>query len=348
MLMRKPRSIRSSLLLILMLLFITGCSSIFSPSAVDSPILLIDLLTNPGGKYTPTPTPFQPASPDGQPILTPDGNAHLTPTPVNQEGISFGLDRPVGQVNLLLLGSDWRPGQGYRTDVILLLSLMPEQGIATLTSFPRDLYVNIPGIGYQRINAAQAYGGFDLTQKTFQDIFDAPIDYYMMTNFAGFVSIVDTLGGITVNAAGELYDRCDLPQAVDKMCYVPSGRVTMNGQTALWYVRSRYTSNDFDRTRRAQEVLIAIAQKTMSLNAIGRAEELFTLFRNSVETDLPLEVIVKLLPFAGDIIHDPSILQRYAITEAEITHYTVPATGAQVLLPDYEAISEIIRKALYP
>ena len=329
-------------------MFVTGCSFPMSSASVNSPIQLIDVLTNPNGEYTPTPTPFQPALAKPPLSAPPQDVTTATPAPEQKESIDLDLERPEGQVNILLLGSDWRPGQGYRTDVIMLLSLMPEQGIATLTSFPRDLYVNIPGIGYQRINAAQAYGGFELTKQTFEEVFDAPVDYYMMTNFAGFVSIINTLGSITINSAGELYDRCDLPQAVDKMCYIPAGQVTMDGETALWYVRSRYTSNDFDRTRRAQEVIIGIARKLMSLNAIGRADELFNLFRNTVETDVPLNEIIKLLPLANDIFQDTTRLRRYAITEKDIIHYTVPENGAMVLIPDYEAIEPIIRDALYP
>jgi len=313
-------------------------------SNMDSTILRIDQLRNPDGNFTPTPTPFQPGSSRGESEQEPVASSTLTPTPIEYEGVSLGLDRPAGQINILLLGSDWRPGEGYRTDTILLLSLMPEQEIATLTSFPRDLYVNIPGYGDQRINAAMAYGGFDLMQKTFKERFDTPVDYYMMTNFAGFVSIIDTLGGITVTTAHELYDRCDLPQSIDGMCYIPAGRVTMDGETALWYVRSRKTTDDFDRTQRAQEVIIAIAQKAMSLNAASRAGELFDLFRNTVETDVTLDVVVKALPLAARIMQEPSTLQRFAITEAEITHYIVPETGAMVLLPNYESIAQIISK----
>lgn len=328
------------LTLVLSLVLITGCAARASATPTEIPIQLFDQNANTGA---PTPTPFLPDL-DG---FKPAGNM-TTPTPAVPEGVSLELERPEGQVNILLLGSDWRPGMGSRTDVIMLLSLIPDQGIATLTSFPRDLYINIPGYGYERINVVQAYGGFELMQQTFEEVFDAPVDYYMLTNFSGFTGIIDTLGGITVNAAYGLTDRCDLPQAVEKECTVPAGRVSMNGETALWYVRSRYTSDDFDRTRRAQEVIIAIAQRTLSLNALSRAGELYQLFSNSVETNLPLDVIVKLLPLASDIMQQPSLLQRYAITENEVTHYSVPITHASVLLPDYDAIAEIIRKALYP
>jgi len=272
----------------------------------------------------------------------------LTATPDESKIISLGLERPQGQVNILLMGSDFRPGLGYRTDVMMLLSLMPEQNLITLTSFPRDLYVDLPGYGYERINAALEFGGFPLVQETFDYNFDVPVDYYMLTDFSGFVSIIDTLGGIVVNAAYELYDTCDLPQAVDHMCYVPAGRITMNGETALWYVRSRYSTNDFDRTRRAQEVITAIVQKTMSLDALNRAAELFDLFRYSVETDVPFDLIVKMLPLAANYLQDPSNLQRYAINEADVTDYLVPVSGAMVVIPNNEAVAKIIQQAIYP
>ena len=325
---------RKSLRIILFVLMfsLTGCNGIGTPS--NNPL-----------DATITPTPFQPAA---EVAMTSTPACTLTPTPDESKIISLGLARPEGQVNILLLGSDFRPGLGYRTDVMMLLSLMPDQNLITLTSFPRDLYVDLPGYGYERINAALEFGGFPLVQETFDYNFDVPVDYYMLTDFTGFVSIIDTLGGITVNATYELYDTCDLPQAVDHMCYVPAGRITMNGETALWYVRSRYSTNDFDRTRRAQEVITAIVQKTMSLDALNRAAELFDLFRYSVETDIPFDLIVKMLPLAANYFQDPTILQRYAISEADVTDYLVPVSGAMVVIPNNDAVAKIIQQAIYP
>ncbi len=336
-----------TLLMLALVIFLPACSMISSGTAVITPIPVSDLLVGGNDLFTATPTPFQPVI-SSSPLSTPTGIPAFSPTPDNDGNISLGLDRPNGQVNILLLGSDWRPGEGYRTDVMMILSMIPDRDRVTLLSFPRDLYVNISGIGYERINAAQAYGGFELSVETLRQNFDAPVDYYMMTNFAGFRNIIDTLGGINVYAANELYDRCDLPQAYNKMCYVSAGWNTMNGDTALWYVRSRYSTSDFDRTRRAQEVMIAIAQKMMSLNAANRAAELFDLFHNSVETDIPLELVVKLLPMAARTVENPATMQRYSISEDQITNYIVPETGAMVLLPDYEAIANTIRDALYP
>jgi anionic cell wall polymer biosynthesis LytR-Cps2A-Psr (LCP) family protein len=176
--------------------------------------------------------------------------------------------------------------------------------------------------------------------------FGVDIDYYMLTNFGGFTSIVDTLGGINVFASTALSDLCALPQAVDDYCYIPYGNNYMDGQTALWYVRSRHSTSDFDRTRRAQEVLIAIFQKAMSLNALSRGPELYELFRNSVDTDIPAGTVLELLPMGGRILSDTSLIRRFAIGSGQVYNYIVPTSGAMVLIPDDALVNQVLREAL--
>jgi polyisoprenyl-teichoic acid--peptidoglycan teichoic acid transferase len=345
------RSRRKTLLTLSLIAFLlNACIFSFGQSGSPTPIPISDLLINQDQRYPATPTPFQPilstpdAIPDSasteatEPTKVIPVEPTSTPTPK--------LVKPEGQVNILLLGSDWRSGNGFRTDVILLLSLNTKTGSATLVSFPRDLYVEIPGIGMERINAAQEYGGFALTRATFMANFGIDVDYYMITNFAGFTNIVDTLGGITVFASRELNDVCALPQAVDGYCYIPYGNNFMNGETALWYVRSRHSTNDFDRTRRAQEVMIAIFQKSMGLDALSRGSELYGLFQNSVDTDLTVGTVLQLLPLAGRIYSDPSLIRRFAISSSEVYNYVVPATGAMVLVPDDTLVNQVLKQAL--
>lgn len=334
-------------LLLILTLLLTGCNVSSTTTSQTTPVPVSDLFLNSGQKYQPSPTPFQPILPTATLKPTATLEATATPEDTTTANININQNRPSGQINILLLGSDWRANQGYRTDVIMVLSLNPETGRVTITSFPRDLYVEIPGVGYERINAAQGYGGFALTQAVFESNFDISLDYYMMTSFTGFKGIIDTLGGINVYATQTLYDKCDLPQAVNKYCYVPVGSTTMDGATALWYVRSRYSTNDFDRTRRAQEVILALFQKLMSLNAVNRSAELYDLFKSSVETDVPLDVIVKLLPLASKILSDSSIVERYAIGAEHTYDYIVPYTGAMVLIPDQTLVGNIIREAFY-
>jgi polyisoprenyl-teichoic acid--peptidoglycan teichoic acid transferase len=330
---------------------LSGCGSFTASKTAPTLIPITDILLNNNPNAVPTLTPFQPIAPTAtqgptntpQPTFTPTSQ----PSPTLATVVRLGLQKPAGQVNILILGSDYRANQGYRTDVIMILSLNPDKGTASLTSFPRDLYVDIPGVGMNRINAAQPYGGFKLTAATLKENFDVSVDYYIMTNFSGFKGIIDTLGGISVNAGAELYDNCDLPQAVNKHCHVTVGSNTMDGATALWYVRSRHTSSDFDRTRRAQEVLSAMFQKIMSLDALNRGTELYNLFVASVETNLPVDRALQLLPFSSQIVSNPNLVRRFAVGADNVTNYIVPENGAMVLIPDPVSIGEIIRQAFY-
>jgi len=305
---------------------------------------------NPGAN--PTATPFQPATtasslegtpePEILPTITPTVDPS-TPTPVP---MIDRYERPDGQVHILLLGSDFRPGAGYRTDVMLLVVLNPRKGKASVISFPRDLYVNIPGWQMQRINTAQQHGGFETTVATFEENFGITPDHYVMTNMAGFRGIIDTLGGINIYASRSLYDYCDLPfEDADGKCYIGEGSHPMNGETALWYVRSRYSTSDFDRLRRAQEVIQGIFLKMLSLNAVARAPELYNLFGSSVETDLGLNDILPLLSMVSKL-NDTSSIERYAIDREYVTSWTTDQ-GASVLLPNTDSIWKLFSKVVY-
>jgi len=299
---------------------------------------------------TATPTPFQPggAEPTSNiPAATPTPRPTEDPTPTATQEPVATIEVPEEVVSILVLGSDWRPGKGFRTDVILLLILDPSTGGASLVSFPRDLYVFIPGVGQQRINTAQAFGDFPLTQQTFQINFGFTPDHYVMTNFQGFMGIIDSLGGIYVEASQNLTDTCDLPQEEDGYCSVGPGTVWMNGETALWYVRSRYSTNDFDRTRRTQEVIIALFKRLMSLNALSNAPELYQQYRNSVETNIDLATAIDLATMAPGLLSNPEKIRRYAIGHAEVWPY-VTEEGSQVLIPNNDAIYPILYEAFRP
>jgi len=322
-------------------LFSSGCSATralfgFGSEATPEVRLLADLSTDKGLE----PTPFQPYA------YTPTVEA-TAPIITDSLVPNDGVYKPAGQVNILLLGSDWRPDSGYRTDVIMLISIYTKEEKVSIVSFPRDLWVTIPGVGEQRINTAQAYGGFPLTQKTFEYNFGTSVDHYMMTNFNGFLSIIDTLGGIEINAASNLSDSCDLSYSAEKYCSVGPGTVSLDSELALWYVRSRYTSNDFDRTRRAQEVIMGILRKIISMDGVANAGEIYNTLSSSVVTDLTLGDIVPLISLTAKIINDPGRITTYAIGQGQVTSYVMPSSGANVLLPNYSAIWSILKTALF-
>lgn len=295
-----------------------------------------------------TPTPFLPAPPTPTPQVVLPTSEIPAPTP---EGTIAPTTQPTAVqqniTNILLLGSDQRASSDFRTDVIVLVSINQDTGKVSLVSFPRDLYVSIPNWGYDRINVATEFGGFPMMADTFEANFGIRPQYYLMTNFYGFVSAVDSLGGIEINASLNLYDTCKLPQAVGGYCSVGPGIVRLDGQTALWYVRSRYSSSDFDRTRRAQEVLLGFFRGFMSINAISRAPELYQLYQQNVETNLTLADALPLLSVAPGIYANPQNIRQFAIGPAEVYPYSVPETGASVLVPNYDAVYAIVQQAVY-
>lgn len=335
----------------ILLLVSLACSLPSYMQQQATPAAVSQLLVTADPNATVTPTPFQPIGPTSTPLPTETPVPTITPEPdlANIPGvptpIRINQELPEGLVNFLVLGNDWRPSSGFRTDVILLVSINKSKGTVSVVSFPRDLYVTIPGWGTDRINTAFTRGGFNMLADTFEFNFGVRPTHYIMTNFQGFIGIINSLGGINVNVGQYLSDKCDLPQAVNTYCTVYPGSVRMDGATALWYVRSRHTSSDFDRGRRAQEVLYALFAKLMSLDAVARLPELYTAYKSSVETNLSVDVMAPLLPVATQVLSDSSRIHRYAIGPGQVSNYTTPG-GAMVLLPNYEAIAAIIQQAL--
>jgi LCP family protein required for cell wall assembly len=301
---------------------------------------------------TATPTPFQPLNPT-QIFLAPSATATptlATSTPVMGETpiditmtpqpVAEMLKLPDGLVNILIFGSDWRPSGGYRTDTIILASLNTKEGTVSLVSFPRDLFVNIPGWEMQRINTAQAHGGFAMTQAMFVYNFGIKPDHYMMTTFSGFSSLIDYMGGVDVNAARNLSDKCDFTYS--KWCSVGPGVVHMNSVMALWYIRARYSTSDTDRGRRAEEVLQAIFSKLISLDGITKAPQLYAQFKNAFETDMTLGDVIPLLPQVSKLT-DPSHIRRFSIGYNLASDWVTPE-GAMVLIPNLPGIRDAITK----
>jgi LCP family protein required for cell wall assembly len=277
----------------------------------------------------PTPTPTKTPKPE---LIKPVSNTR-------------GVDpivQPDNQVNILLLGSDQKyKGAVGRTDTILLLTINTKEGTVNVTSFPRDLYVYIPGWTNQRINTAFAHGGFKLLQDTLLHNFGVKPDYYVLVNLWAFEYFVNDLGGINVNVPRTI---CDDKWGHGLSHCVYPGNKLMYGREALWYVRSRVTTNDFDRNFRQQLVLGAILDRAFSLNTISKIPQLYSTYVNNVTTNLKLQSILELAPTASKLT-DRSRIHQYYINQDSVTDWVTPG-GAQVLLPNYRLIRNILRSAL--
>ena len=178
--------------------------------------------------------------------------------------------------NLLLLGVDRRDESwNGNSDVVLLVTVNKEKKTVYLTSFLRDLYADIPGVGVRKLNAACANGGPELTIQTLEENYHVEIDNYAMVDFNAMIDVVDALGGVDleidederVTANDYITCMCEDNGVDPKPYYIKkAGKVHLNGYQAVGYARNRYTGkgSDFGRTQRQRNVLLAIAEKAQN------------------------------------------------------------------------------------
>lgn len=157
-----------------------------------------------------------------------------------------------GTKNILLLGSDTRDNISGRSDSMMVLQV-DGRGKPKLVSFMRDMYVNIPGVGENKLNAAYAYGGADLVRQTLKENFGIDCRYYAMVDFQTFEKGVDALfpRGVQIDAEKDMSAYIDEP--------ITKGPQRMNGHTLLNYARFRMDEEgDFGRVRRQQQVMQSV------------------------------------------------------------------------------------------
>lgn len=256
------------------------------------------------------------------------------------------------RVNLLLLGVDARPQEAgpCRTDTMIVVTVDPATDTAGMLSIPRDLYVEIPGYGLNRINVAHFIGDRDsypgggpaLAKKTVQYNLGVPIHYYIRINFQGFRDIVDALGGITIEVEREIWDDKYPDENYGYMTiYIPAGVQQMDGEMALRYARTRHNGSDFVRLRRQQKVLFAIREKALSLDLIPRLPDLLRTMGYTVDTDLDPQEVLALAQIARQI--EKEDIESAVIDETMSVPITLP-DGANVLYPLRDKIAEVVEE----
>lgn len=242
---------------------------------------------------------------------------------------------------LLLMGTDTRPDESdqlCRTDTIIVVSIDPNTGQIGMLSIPRDTYVEIPGYGLERINRACTIGNLDrvdygpqLAMQTIQYNFGIRVNGYVIVNFDAFVNTVDHIGGINVYVETTIDD----PNYPDEFYgydpfYIEAGWHLMDGETALKYSRTRYSTDDIDRGRRQQQVILAVREKVLSIdmidNLVTEAVPLWNDINDGVQTNLSLEQMIQLGLYAAEIdfsninsaVLDWQYLRSYQLDDGEI------------------------------
>lgn len=237
---------------------------------------------------------------------------------------------------LVLLGADGFSWQAARTDTIILVFLDSRSGQASLVSIPRDLYVYVPGYGMQRINTAFIRGGIELLYATLEYNLGVRPSHYALAYFDDFGNFINDLGGIEVEVNTPLPDDCG---------GIPPGTVFMDGATALCYVRSRYSSSDFDRSRRQQEVLRIIFKRFVSLGSLPHLADWYARYSATVRSDLALADLVDFVPLALRL-HTRDGFHHFQIGAEQVSGWRTPVTGASVVLPHSEKVRAVLEAAV--
>ncbi|GGJ10059.1 hypothetical protein GCM10010885_19030 [Alicyclobacillus cellulosilyticus] len=210
---------------------------------------------------------------------------------------------PHGRTNILLIGTDTRPGEtGGNTDVLIVCSIDNAHQRIELLSIPRDTRVQYPDGHYDKINASLDIGGPNLTLSLVEQLLQMRIDSYALTHFGGLVDIINTIGGITINVPEPMhYNTGDKQYGIIDL---NPGVQTLTGEQALGFVRFRNDPlGDIGRTERQQQFLTALAHKLLQPQNIPRLPILVQEFWHTIDTNMSMLDILGVAYHAGQFKH---------------------------------------------
>jgi LCP family protein required for cell wall assembly len=239
------------------------------------------------------------------------------------------------RTNVLLLGIDYAPGESRlgRSDTIILTTFIPLEPYVGMLSIPRDLWVNIPGVGENRINTAHYFAeaqqegsGPEAAMETIRQNFGVDVDYYVRIRFEGFKDVVNALGGVDINLT-------------ETMAGYPPGGHHLTGNKALAFVRSRQGSDDFFRMEQGQFLMKAILRQMVSPLSWPRIPSALIALGQATDTNLPIwqwpRLGLAVLRAGAEGIDSRTITR-------EMIAPFVTSEGAQVLLPDWSRINPVL------
>lgn len=246
-----------------------------------------------------------------------------------------------GRTNIVLLGirGENDPNGGLLSDSVMIISIENETKKIAMISIPRDLRVEIPGVrGYGKLNSAHAIGsqqkppqGIQYTMQVLETITGLPMHYGVSVDFIAFKGIIDSLGGITIDAASDFYD-----PNYEGGIRVQKGLNDLNSDRALKYVWARLSTNDFDRSRRQREVLTAIKNKAEAKGVLSNPLFLINLLNNlgnHVKTTMTLDELKTLVAILNELDLNTIIQKGYDTSpDGPFTSRTDPGIG-YVIIP---------------
>lgn len=265
--------------------------------------------------------------------------------------VCFNLLFPPTRLNVLLLGLDRRPGETAvaRTDTMMVATVNPLDNYVGLLSIPRDLWVTLPDGSQNRINTAHFFAeakakgaGPQAAIDTVASNFGLSLNRYARIDFAGFVQVIDAVGGITVDVKSTIvdYEYPTYDYGTQTIEFDP-GIQHMDGERALQYARTRHSSSDFDRAKRQQAVMAAFVGRLMEPDAWPRLPALVLAIQSAVDTNLTPVDVVRVIPTL--ILVGPQHIDRQVLEGNLVQPYTTSG-GAAVQLPVWERINPLLFK----
>ncbi|MDD2730514.1 MAG: LCP family protein [Candidatus Portnoybacteria bacterium] len=258
------------------------------------------------------------------------------------------------RLNILLLGlrGEDDPNGGLLTDSIIVASVKKSTGQVALISLPRDLYIEIPGQNglKEKINFAYAQGyekngsagAIYLSKIAVSRITGLYISQVAAINHEAFKEVVDILGGIDVYLENPFQEKNQFAKEI--LIDLPAGKNHLDGITALYFVRSRFSTSDFDRARRQQLVLLAIKDKALSLGFLANPVKIFQVLESlgrNVRTDASFSEMSSWLGWAQNIKTSEVIHKVFDTTPGGLLYSSTSASGAYILLPAGDDFSQI-------
>ncbi len=235
-------------------------------------------------------------------------------------------------MTIMMLGLDSRD-EVMRADTIMLLTLNQRNDEINIISIPRDMRVEIPGRGLDKINHAHAFGEVGLTRETVEKFLGIKVDYYMTTDFSGFKRIVDILGGIEYDVETRMrYYGIDVTIELDP------GPQLLDGDKALQYVRWRSDGyGDLGRVQRQQKLLTVILEEMLAFRNVLKLHRLIPELAQNIKTDMELSQAIILAN------------KLKSVDIAEINTFTLPGRvgsiqGISYVLPEEEGIRQLVER----
>ncbi|MGE7988888.1 LCP family protein [Lysinibacillus fusiformis] len=190
--------------------------------------------------------------------------------------------------SVLMLGVDERKDDSGRSDTMIVITVNPEKQTMKMLSIPRDTRTEIVGHDtVDKINHAYAFGGVPMAVDTVENFLNIPIDYYVFINMEGFLQIIDTLGGVTINN--------DMDLTYDEYHY-PKGEITLDGNEALIFSRIRYEDprGDFGRQIRQRQIIEAVMKKASTPSTLLKATDMLTVLGDNVRMNFSVKELIQL------------------------------------------------------